>query len=381
VRQTLAEVEAAKKRVDSLERNTRTAVAFLGEGIQVVNRATQQDFAFAKSLLKLPTFSGPDIGNALFGKVSIDRFKQALYWAELAQKYMPPGLLPRPKPGPQRLRAAGSDIEFPKAKEFPEFLLQQGTIDFTIGGTGPARGAYAASVQGLTSAPALYGRPAVITARRRAAGSAVAAIDVEAVLNHLTSRTHDAVTARLGGIQLPSFDLPGLPFQVAPGIGSSELAFSMKGSDLSGRWAIRSRQVSWNADTAGRKPNEIERIVWRVISGLNDLDVVAQLEGTVSSPRLSVSSNLDRAIAQRLKAVVGEEVARAERMVRAKVDSVVADKVDPVKRRVAAVQAEATGRIQAEKQRLDKVEADLNAELKRLTGGLVPGLELPKIKL
>jgi len=118
-----------------------------------------------------------------------------------------------------------------------------------------------------------------------------------------------------------------------------------------------------------------------VISGLNDLDVVAQLEGTVSSPRLSVSSNLDRAIAQRLKAVVGEEVARAERMVRAKVDSVVADKVEPVKRRVAAVQAEATGRIQAEKQRLDKVEADLNTELKRLTGGLVPGLELPKIKL
>ena len=381
VRQTLAQVEAAKKRVSSLEQNTRAAVAFLGQGVQLVHQATQQDYAFAKSLLKLPTFSGPDIGNALFGKVSIDRFKQALYWAELAQKYMPPGLLPRPTPGPQRLRAAGSTIEFPKAKEFHQFLLQQGTIDFTLGGASPVQGAYTASVQGLTSAPALYGRPAVITATRRAAGSAVASIDLEAVIDHLTSRTHDAVTARLGGIKLPPFDLPGLPFQVAPGTGSSELAFRMDGADLSGRWAIRSRQVSWVADTAGRKPNEIERIVWRVISGLNDLDVVAQLEGTVSSPKLSVSSNLDRAIAQRLKAVVGEEVARAERMVRAKVDSLVAEKVEPVKRRVASVQAEATARIQGEKQRVDKIEADLNAELKRLTGGLVPGLELPKIKL
>jgi hypothetical protein len=45
------------------------------------------------------------------------------------------------------------------------------------------------------------------------------------------------------------------------------------------------------------------------------------------------------------------------------------------------VQAQSTQRIQAERQRLDQVEADLNAELKRLTGGLAPGIELPKIKL
>jgi hypothetical protein len=68
-------------------------------------------------------------------------------------------------------------------------------------------------------------------------------------------------------------------------------------------------------------------------------------------------------------------------MVRAKVDSLVADQVEPVKRRVATVRSEATQRVLAERQRLDKVEADLNAELKRLTGGLAPGIELPKIKL
>jgi hypothetical protein len=125
----------------------------------------------------------------------------------------------------------------------------------------------------------------------------------------------------------------------------------------------------------------MERLVWRVVSGLNDLQVVAEVSGSLGSPRLSVSSNLDKAIAQRLQAVVGEEVARAERMARAKVDSLVADKVEPVKRQVAAVQTEATQRIQVEKQRLDEVEKALNAQLKRLTGGLAPGIELPKIKL
>jgi hypothetical protein len=45
------------------------------------------------------------------------------------------------------------------------------------------------------------------------------------------------------------------------------------------------------------------------------------------------------------------------------------------------VQADATKRVEGERQRLDQVEQQLRAELKRLTGGLVPGLELPKIKL
>jgi hypothetical protein len=126
--------------------------------------------------------------------------------------------------------------------------------------------------------------------------------------------------------------------------------------------------------------NDIERLVWRVVSGLKDLEVVAQLGGSLGAPKLSVSSNLDKAIAQRLQAVMGEEVAKAERMVRDKVDSLVADKVEPVKRQIAAVQAEATQRVQAQKQRLDQVERQLQAELKRLTSGLVPGIELPKIK-
>ena len=105
------------------------------------------------------------------------------------------------------------------------------------------------------------------------------------------------------------------------------------------------------------------------------------MSGPIKSPKLRVASNLDDAIAERLKAVVGEEVAKAEAMARAKVDSLVADKVEPVKQRIAALQADATRRVADQHQRLDQVKADLQAELKRLTAGLAPGIKLPKIKL
>jgi uncharacterized protein (TIGR03545 family) len=383
VQQMLKAVGDAKKRVQALERTAQNAVQSLGQGVKDLDQARQKDYAFAKSLLKLPAFSAPEIGGALFGKVSIDRFKQAAYWAELAQQYMPPGLLPRPTPGPQRLRAAGQTIEFPKAKEFPRFLLERGELDFSIGGTSPIQGTYTAAVAGLTSTPALYGRPATITASRRAAGSALASIDVGAVINHVSARTHDSATARLNGIKLPSFDLPGIPLRVDPGTGSSALTFSLRnaGAELHGRWTIAADKVRWLADSAGRQLNDIERLVVRVVSGLNDLQVVADLSGSLASPRFSVASNLDQAIARRLQGVIGEEVAKAEKKVRAKVDSAVADKVEPVKRQVASAQREATTRIAGQKQRLDEVEKQLNAELKRLTAGLAPGLQLPKIKL
>jgi uncharacterized protein (TIGR03545 family) len=383
VQQSLREIDAAKKRVEELERSTRAGVELLAQGTMVLDQARQKDFAFARSLLKLPTFAAPDIGNAFFGKVSIERFKQAVYWAELAQEYMPPGLLPRPAPGPQRLRAAGQDIQFPRENEFPAFLLEQGKLDFSIGGTSAVRGAYAATVRGLTSTPSLYGKPMLLSASRQAGGSALADINVHAVMDHVTSRTRDSASARLRGIQLPSFDIPGVPFRVDPGTGTSNLDFSIKGGgrQLFGRWSVASQRVRWAADTASRSLNDIERLVWRVVSGLSDLEVVAELSGSMASPKLEVRSNLDEAIAKRLKAVIGEEVARAERLVRTKVDSLVADKVEPVKRQVAAVQTQANQRIQAERQRLDQVEQQLQAELKRLTGGLVPGIELPKIKL
>ncbi len=379
VQATLKQLDAAKRQVSALQQNVSRGVTLLGTGAQGLDEARKRDYAFAKSLLKLPSLAAPDIGNAFFGKVSVDRFQQALYWAELARHYMPPGLLPRQDPGPKRLRAAGTTVRFPKEHAWPAFLVQLGQVDFSIA-EGLLKGAYAATVQGLTSEPALYGKPMIVAARRSAAGSAIAGIDVAAVVDHRTDNVRDSVSARLRGVRLPSFDIPGLPFRLAPGTGSAALTFALRGDQLRGHWSIGSSEVAWALDSAAGRRSDLEQVVWRVVSGLKQLDVSAEVRGPVKSPTLSVKSNLDDAIAQRLKAVVGEEVAKAEAMARAKVDSLVTARVEPVKQRVAAVQADATRRVADQQQRLDQVETDLQAQLKRMTGGLAPDIKLPGIK-
>ena len=272
-------------------------------------------------------------------------------------------------------------IRFPKEHRYPQFLLRMGEVDFTIAGTGPLQGAYEAVVKGVTTTPSLYGRPMTLEASRRAQGSAIAGIDVGAVIDHVTDKTRDSVTARLAGVELPAFDLPGVPFRVAPGLSAVNLDFALKGARLDARWAIASNKVSWTPDTASHPFSDLERVVWRVVSGLTDLKVDARVKGTITNPSLTVASNLDDAIATRLKAVIGEEVAKAGAMARAKVDSLVQDKTEPVKQRIAAVQADATKRIALQMEQLDQVQGELESELKRLTAGLLPGVKLPKIKL
>jgi hypothetical protein len=52
-----------------------------------------------------------------------------------------------------------------------------------------------------------------------------------------------------------------------------------------------------------------------------------------------------------------------------------------VRKQIVAVQGEAESRLGSERKRVEDVERELQAELKRFTGGLAPEIKLPKLGL
>jgi uncharacterized protein (TIGR03545 family) len=376
IRRTAARIDSARRRVDALAQGARAGVGLLEAGVGSLDDARKADYAFARGLLKLPTFDAPEIGAALFGDVSIEKFQQTLYWAMLARQYAPPGLLPRRTPGPSRLRRSGTTVHFVEREATPRLLIRRADLSMTVD-NGIGRGAYTLALTDATTEPAIVRRPTLFALRRRASGSDIESLLVTGNLDHVRDRPRDAITAQASGVRLPTFQLPVLPLRADAGRGTSELRVVLDGDQVSARWVVRSGDVTWSTDSSrARTLNVLESLVSRVITGLDDLDVTAELSGPVSAPTLSVRSNLDREIAARIRAVTGEEVARAEARIRAEVDRIVEEKSAPVRARVAELRAEGEQRVADARARLEAERTKLDEQIRAVTGGLVT---LPRI--
>ncbi|HWE41656.1 MAG TPA: hypothetical protein VG432_04080 [Gemmatimonadaceae bacterium] len=374
VRRTIAQVDSARRRVEALARDAKTSVAMVDDELHALDDARRTDYAFARSLLKLPSIEGPDLGGALFGDVSIDRFQKIMYWAEMAQKYVPPGLLPREKPGPKRLRMAGSTVSFPKAREYPDFLLKRGDVALAIGGRNAATGDYAATITNVTTMPALVREPTRFSLTRRSTAGIVASIDSRGVLDHVGGRIRDSLGVTASGVTLPSFPLPGLPIRANPGTGNSRIDVLRVGNRIAARWTMNAPDIVWQRTAvtagagagAGGVRNQMEALALRVIEGVDDLRVTADLTGDIARPTLNVRSNLDQLLADRLRAVGGEELAKAETKARAKVDRIVEEKTAPIRAKADSLRAEGEQRVAAARARLDEEKQKLDERLKAL---------------
>ena len=361
-RQAIERLKRAQERVAALERGVKSGVASLQAGLGAVDSAKRRDYAFARSLLKLPSLDAPNVGAALFGVAAIRPFERVLYWAQLARRYMPPGLLPRAMTGPQRLRRAGEDVRFPKERTLPRFLLRTAELSFLLNATSEQPQRYAGQLAGLTSDPALYGRPML-------AGATGPHFSAGAMVNHVRAIPVDTAGATVSGIPLPAVQVPGLPLRLDPGAGTTQLGFNLNGDTIHARFALRSSNVRWARDS-GLGSSTIGNLIWQVVSGISNLDVEARLSGALHNPRLAVRSNLDQAIASRLQAVLGEQVAAAEKQVRARVDSLVNDKVTPVRAQVNELQTQAQTQIAQQRARIDELQKSLEQQLRNLTRGI-----------
>jgi uncharacterized protein (TIGR03545 family) len=378
VRRASARVDSAKRRVDGLLASARRGVDSLQAGLGAIDDARREDYAFARGLLKLPSFEGPDLGSALFGHVTIDRFQKALYWTSLAREYAPPGLLPKEHPGPKRLRRAGTTVQFVEAKSSPRFWLQRADVNVAVTG-GALAGTYAFAARDVTTDPAIVGRPTVFALRRAAKGTDVDSVRVIGSLDHTRSVVREAVTAQATGVRLPTIAIPGLPYSMDWGRGSSELRIALDGEQLMGHWSVRSATVAWKRDSASaRTLNTMESLVARVLTGVNTLDLSAEISGTLQNPRLAVKSNIDRELSARLRSVAGEELAKAEAKARAQVDRIVEQKAAPVRARVAELRADTERRVAEARTRLEEEKRKLDERLKALTSGVglprLPGM-------
>lgn len=361
-RRMVDRVKQTRDRLTALDRGLKAGAGTLDQGLASLQAARRRDYDFARSLVRLPPIDATAIAWVLFGPEAVQKFQRALYYTQLGRAYMPPGLLPHPHDGPERSRRAGTTVEFPRASRPPGFLLRDAELSFLLSAdsTGPRR--YSGRLQGLTSAPALYGRPTTFAVR-------APTVSADGMFDHVHAISRDALGGTVRGVMLPAIALPGLPLRVVPGRGDVSLGFALYGDSLRGRWTVRAPAATWQRDSNGVGGMAAD-LLWRVVSGIENLDLTADLGGTLSHPELHVRSNLDQAVSDRLRSMIGAEVDAAESRLRVEVDRFADEKIVPLKTQVAGLVAEATGRVQQGRQALDAAQQQIEQQLRRLTGGI-----------
>ena len=389
-RETVANLGEFTERVQSLDDQARSDFAGLQQGLGRLAAARQADYAYARSLLRLPSMDAPDISPALFGEAAVGWIKPVLYWLQLAEQYLPPGLDPRRYTEPTRARRAGTTVTFPKEGGDPRFLLEHGEASVEFGGSGLEAGTYQAVVRGLTSSPALYGKPLEFLLERSGAEVGPADISVQALLDHVAAPVHDSIEVSAGGIELGSLDIASLGARLVPGRGEASLSLDRRGGELAGEWRWRSANVTWERLDGGTGQGEAGSVrpsigseawaddfLWRTVSGIRNVEVAVRFSGAVTGPELSVRSNVGDVIALSLRRELGREIQRAELEVRNQVDALVGPGVTRARSSVAGLEAMLRDDIGVPLDALKQARADLEQEIQRLARRLPGGIRIP----
>lgn len=378
VRRTIRDLDALNDKLKAFERTTRANVDTLTSGVRAIGEARATDYAYAKGLLRLPTFEIPSIGPQLFSGLIAEKVGEVMYWVNLAEQYVPPGVERQLQKGPERVRASGTTVRFPKEKVYPDFLTRLAELSLAIGGEGAAAGEYEARIVGVTNQPAVYGAPTRFRVARAAGKVGPRDARITGSIDHRKAPVRDSLVAQLSGMPLPTMPLAGLGATVALGDGVSEMRLAREGDQLGGRWLWRSTSVRWTRDTTSqpRATTPVMRLVedalWSAVARIDSVEIEARFSGSVTKPQLGVRTNIADAVAGALKAQLGEEVRKAEAQVRAKVDELVDAKAAEARAKADEIKGQAEQRIAEERAKLEAQKATLEAKLRELVR--IPGI-------
>jgi len=342
-------IKALIARVDAQKAEAQKDIAEAQAIMKEADELRKQDLNGLLAAAGLPTLDSQDLARRLLGAQTASRLTTAMKWMRLAREKAAARKAANPPPPPRR---AGVNIEFPRAHTYPQYLLENakitGTLDGVMGGALDLKGV----LDGVTSNPKLYGKPATLTlAGKSVSGPAVTLGGRLDQQNEPVGVTVDFAGSgfSLAGTSLGDGEVGGA---LTAGTAKVKGRLSSAGDEWTGEVFVEAAGVVLEPKVAlGGTAGALVRDALKSLTGFN---VRIAISGREDDLKLAFSSNIGEAVAAAMRKAVSGQLEAQKKVLEAKLASLYGDKAKDARASVDGLTGKLLGPLDAQKGALNK---------------------------
>ncbi len=290
-------------------------------------RLAKEDFQAVVSLARLPDVSMQGLAELVLGKEMMQNVAKYLYWVDFARENVPAGGLGgKAEKEDPRHRFEGQNIHFPVERAYPKLWIKKIVVS---GGTDRAQDPeyfyLKGEVRDISNNQRITGHPLAVELSSTKGGST--SLGFKASFDRRKELPVDDYHAKLTGLQVRDMQMGRsdfLPSKITKAVAGANIDVNVPGSKFESTSKITFANLTMAFQNEPK--NTVERIVKEVLTSIKGFNVALRLWNSGGSFQIGFSTDLDDQIASRTRKVIGDEVARIQNEIRAKVNARIAEK-------------------------------------------------------
>lgn len=328
--QVKTDIKQIKTDVEDTKTSLQAEIKNLKDQVKALEDAKQADINELASRFNLDFADPKRLVEGIVGPVVLTRAKKIMGYVEMVREHMPSKK--EQEAIPQKPRATGMDILFPRPQDPPRMWLKNASLSGQF-----EKIALAGSLLDLNTNPARVKKPTVLKMKGQKEGSV---FDLLASIDHTTDIKKDGFSLSASNLSVPQFVSSGaFGKSISQGRADARLALNAIGkSDIGGHIQFELSALQFDREklfgelklpALGSKVKIEDELKLSFVQNLvtsieamPQIQINAKIKGTWDDPSLEISSNLENVFSRVIKETIGNVVREQKQKLEAEVNKI-----------------------------------------------------------
>jgi uncharacterized protein (TIGR03545 family) len=304
---SLEDFQQRKKEFDELKKRIKRDQKAISQATQVLadgkkdlqgqwsglQEAPAEDFNNLKSKYKLDGAGAANLSQLLFGDQVGEWSQQGLYWYEKVKPFLVSDdeETTAGQEDVSMMRREGRFVHYPTNRPLPDLLIRQ--VNLAVESE---RGQIAVNVYDITHQQAVIDRPTRIIASGKGLKN-IQSLDLTGSLDHRAVPGKDVFDLRIKGFALKDYDVGAMGLKLARSELNINAQAELMAGDIDGNTLVEFTQSKFSSKDKTRIAIETAK----ALAKIDRFNINAKAKGRLTSPDVSIESDLDTQLSQAFK--------------------------------------------------------------------------------